>query len=139
MNSIKKTIDLAGRSLTFRVNEVAQQATSSVITQYGETTILTTVVVGKENAALGYFPLGVEYAEKVYAGGRIKGSRWVKREGRPTDSAILTARLIDRSVRPLFDDAFRKDVQIINTVLSVDGVNSPEIVAALSSSCALSL
>lgn len=137
MNSIKKTIDLAGRSLTFRVNEVAQQATSSVITQYGETTILTTVVVGKENAALGYFPLGVEYAEKLYAGGRIKGSRWVKREGRPTDSAILTARLIDRSVRPLFPETYRREVQIINTVLSVDGVNSPEIVAALSTSCAL--
>ncbi|MFA6005383.1 MAG: polyribonucleotide nucleotidyltransferase [Patescibacteria group bacterium] len=139
MKQINKSIELAGRKLVFRIGEVAEQATAAVITQYGETTILTTVVVGKENPDLDYFPLGVEYAEKLYAGGRIKGSRWVKREGRPNDSAILAARLIDRSVRPLFDDSFRRDVQVINTVLSIDGVNSPEIVAALGSCCALSL
>lgn len=139
MKQINKSITLAGRKLVFRIGEVAEQATAAVITQYGETTILTTVVVGKENPDLDYFPLGVEFAEKLYAGGRIKGSRWVKREGRPNDSAVLTARLIDRSVRPLFSDTFRRDVQVINTVLSIDGVNSPEIVAALGTSCALSL
>lgn len=139
MDSTTKTIELAGRKLTFRINEVARQATSSVITQYGETTILTTVVVGRENTELDYFPLSVEYAEKLYAGGRIKGSRWVKREGKPTDAAILTARLIDRSVRPLFSEDYRREVQIINTILSVDGVNSPETTAALSTGCALAL
>ena len=139
MNSINKTLDLAGRTVTFNSGELAQQATASVITQYGETTVLTTVVVGKENTQLDYFPLNVEYVEKLYAGGRIKGSRWIKREGRPNDSAILSGRLIDRSIRPLFDPSFRHDVQIINTLLSVDGVNSPEITAALGTSCALSL
>ena len=139
MNSIVKTTELAGRKLSFFVNTVAQQATSTVITQYGETTIMTTIVVGTENKDLDYFPLYVEYVEKLYAGGRIKGSRWVKREGRPNDSAILTGRLIDRSVRPLFTDGFRSEIQIVNTVLSVDGENSPEITAVLSAACALNL
>ena len=139
MNSFKKNLDLAGRPLTFSIGELAQQATAAVITQYGETTILTTVVVGKENTQLDYFPLNVEYVEKLYAGGRIKGSRWIKREGRPNDNAILSGRLIDRSIRPLFDPSFRRDVQIINTLLSVDGINSPEITAALGTACALSL
>jgi len=139
MNSLKKNLDLAGRPLTFSIGELAQQATAAVITQYGETTILTTVVVGKENTQLDYFPLNVEYVEKLYAGGRIKGSRWIKREGRPNDNAILSGRLIDRSIRPLFDPSFRRDVQIINTLLSVDGINSPEITAALGTACALSL
>ncbi|MCR4329822.1 MAG: polyribonucleotide nucleotidyltransferase [Candidatus Roizmanbacteria bacterium] len=131
--------DLAGRPISFRIGAVAQQATASVITQYGETTILTTVVVGKENSKLDYFPLSLEYAERLYAGGKIKGSRWVKREGRPTDEAVLTGRMIDRSVRPLFANDFRRDVQIINTLLSIDGKNSPDIVAALSTACALSV
>lgn len=139
MNSFTKTTQLAGRSITFTSGEFAQQATSAVVTQYGETTVLTTIVVGRENTQLDYFPLNVEYVEKLYAGGRIKGSRWIKREGRPNDSAILAGRLIDRSIRPLFDPGFRNDVQIINTLLSVDGVNSPEITAALGTACALSL
>jgi polyribonucleotide nucleotidyltransferase len=139
MNPFKKSTDLAGREISFSTGNLAQQATAAVLTQYGETTILTTVVVGRENNQLDYFPLNVEYAEKLYAGGRIKGSRWIKREGRPNDSAILSGRLIDRSIRPLFADGFRREVQIINTILSIDGVNSPEITAALSTSCALSL
>lgn len=139
MKSHTKTIELAGKNLTFKWGGFAQQATSAVMTQYGETTVLTTVVIGRENNELDYFPLSIEYVEKLYAGGRIKGSRWVKREGRPTDEAILVGRLIDRSVRPLFDERFRRDVQIINTLLSVDGVTSPDIVAALSTACALSL
>lgn len=139
MKEKKLIFDLAGRPISFRIGEVAKQATASVITQYGETTILSTVVVGKENTKLDYFPLSLEYAERLYAGGKIKGSRWVKREGRPTDEAVLTGRMIDRSVRPLFDGEFRKDVQIINTLLSIDGKNSPDIVAALSTACALSV
>jgi polyribonucleotide nucleotidyltransferase len=139
MKKITKKIELGGRELTFQINEVAQQSTVSIIAKYGETTVLTTVVIGRENKELGYFPLSVEYVERLYAGGRIKGSRWVKREGKPTDEAILTARLIDRSIRPLFPDYYRNEVQIVNTVLSIDGVNSPEIVAALASTCALSL
>ena len=139
MNSFKKSIELAGRNISFSTGDLAQQATAAVITQYGETTILTTVVVSHQTSKLDYFPLNVEYAEKLYAGGRIKGSRWIKREGRPNDNAILSGRLIDRSIRPLFDQNFRRDVQVINTILSVDGVNSPEITAALSTACALSL
>ena len=139
MNSIVKTLDLSGRTITFKTGELAPQATASVLSQYGETTVLTTIVVGKVNTQLDYFPLNVEYVEKLYAGGRIKGSRWIKREGRPNDSAVLSGRLIDRSIRPLFDSSFRRDVQIINTLLSVDGINSPELTAALGTACALSL
>lgn len=139
MQEFTKTLTLGGRTISFEINAVAQQATASVITRYGETTILTTVVVGRENPNLDYFPLSLEYVEKLYAGGRIKGSRWVKREGRPNDSAILTSRLIDRSVRPLFHDDFKNEVQVINTVLSIDGVNAPEEAAVLSACCALSL
>ena len=121
------SLEIGGKTLTLEVGLLAQQATSSVLARLGDTMVLVTVVMGKERSDIDYFPLTVEYVERLYAGGRIKGSRWVKREGRPTDDAVLTARLIDRSVRPLFPKEFKKEVQIIATVLSVDGENSPDV------------
>jgi len=139
MRYLEESIDINGQKLTFQVGKVAFFATTSVFGRLGDTCVLVTVTLGKENENIDYLPLSVEYVEKLYAGGRIKGSRWVKREGRPSDEAVLKARLIDRSIRPLFPKGFRQEVQIIVTLLSVDGVNSPEILAALTTSAALHL
>ncbi len=136
---IEKSIELAGRKLTLATGHVAQQASGAVMAQYGETVVLATVVGAPLQREVDYFPLGVEYQEKLYAGGRIKGSRWVKREGRPTDEEILTARLIDRSIRPLFPKTYKKEVQVIVTVLSVDMENSPDIVGGIAASAAIAI
>ena len=138
MNVIERSVDLNGKGqiLTLQFGKLAQQATSSVLAKLGETTVLVTVMAGKETS-LDYFPLNVEYVEKLYAGGRIKGSRWVKREGRPTDEAVLKGRLIDRSIRPLFPKQYKREVQIIITTLSVDSIYSSEIVGAIAVSAAL--
>src|SRR3990167_7672872 len=139
---MKKTqvhAELGGKTLTLETGELANQATSSILARLGDTMVLLTLVVGKEREDIDYFPLTVEYVERLYAGGRIKGSRWVKREGRPSDDAILTARLIDRSIRPLFPKEFKKEVQIVITVLSVDGENEPDILSIIATSAALSL
>src|SRR3990167_5941163 len=142
MTTNKKTtasLEVGGKTLTLEVGNLAQQATSSVLARLGDTMVLVTVVMGKERADIDYFPLTVEYVERLYAGGRIKGSRWVKREGRPTDDAVLSARLIDRSVRTLFPKEFKKEVQIIATVLSVDGENSPDVLSVVAASAALAI
>jgi len=142
MTTNKKTtasLEVGGKTLTLEVGNLAQQATSSVLARLGDTMVLVTVVMGKERADIDYFPLTVEYVERLYAGGRIKGSRWVKREGRPTDDAVLSARLIDRSVRPLFPKEFKKEVQIIATILSVDGENSPDVLSVVATSAALTI
>ncbi|MBI2008119.1 polyribonucleotide nucleotidyltransferase, partial [Candidatus Amesbacteria bacterium] len=97
MKITNKSIQLAGRSLSLEVGKYAQQATSAVYARYGDTSLLATVVAGQQDSQKDYFPLSVEYQERLYAGGRIKGSRWVKREGRPTDAEVLSGRLIDRS------------------------------------------
>jgi len=138
---MKKTsvnLELAGKKLTLETGELAEQATSSVLAQLGDTVVLVTVVEGGKTE-LDYFPLSVDYVERLYAGGKIKGSRWVKREGRPSDEAILAGRLIDRSIRPLFPKAFKNEVQIIVTVLSVDGENEPDILALNAVSAALAI
>ena len=106
MKKIEKSIDLGGRKLTLKTGDFAFQATGAVIASYGETVVLATVVSSPLKEDLGYFPLFVDYRERLSAGGRIKGSRWVKREGRPTDDEILTSRLIDRSIRPLFPKSY---------------------------------
>lgn len=137
MKKVEKSIDLGGRKLTLTAGHVAEQASSAVMASYGETVVLATVVASDLREDLGYFPLYVEYRERLYAGGRIKGSRWVKREGRPSDDEILTARVIDRSIRPLFPKDYRKEVQVIITVLSVDLENTPDIVSAIAVSAAL--
>jgi len=137
MKKIEKSIELGGRKLTLSTGVFAQQATSAVLASYGETVVLAAVVAAPIKIDLGYFPLTVDYQVRLYAGGRIKGSRWVKREGRPSDDEILTARLIDRSIRPLFPDSYKKEVQVIITVLSVDIENDPSILSALATSAAL--
>lgn len=135
----EESIELNGQKLTLQVGKLAQAATSSVFARLGDTCVLVTLTVGREHEDIDYLPLQVEYVEKLYAGGRIKGSRWVKREGRASDDAILKARIIDRSIRPLFSKSYRKDIQIIITLLSVDGVNSPDILAAIATSAAIHL
>ncbi len=138
MEKTSVSIDLAGKKLTLETGEFAQQATSSVLARLGDTVVLVTVVEGGKTE-LDYFPLSVDFVERLYAGGKIKGSRWVKREGRPSDEAILAGRLIDRSIRPLFPKAFKNEVQIIVTVLSVDGENEADILALNAVSAALAL
>lgn len=137
MNKIVKSIELGGRTLTLTTGELAQQADGAVVAQMGETVVLATVASKPLAMELDYFPLGVEYQEKLYAGGRIKGSRWVKREGKPTDEEILTARLIDRSIRPLFPKTYKKEVQIIVTVLAVDMVNDPVSLGIIAAAAAV--
>jgi len=131
-------IEVGQKKITLETGELALQATSSILARTGDTMVLVTVVEGKD-IDLGYFPLSVEYVERLYAGGRIKGSRWVKREGRPSDDAILTARIIDRSIRPLFPKEYKKQVQIVITVLSVDGENEPDILSLIATSAALAI
>ena len=135
---IEESLEIAGKTLTFQTGALAVQATASVLARLGDTVVLATVVEGGKSD-LDYFPLSVDYIERLYAGGKIKGSRWVKREGRPSDEAILAGRLIDRSIRPLFPKAFKNEVQIIITVLSVDGENDPDILALNAVSAAISL
>jgi len=139
MKKVEKSIELGGRNLTLKTGVLAEQATSSVLASYGETVVLATIVSAPLKVDLGYFPLWVEYQERLYAGGRIKGSRWVKREGRPSDEEILSARLIDRSIRPLFPESYKKEVQVILTVLSVDMENDPSILSAIATSAALAI
>lgn len=139
MKKTSKEFELAGKKITLQIGELAKQATSSVLARTGDTMVLVTVVCGKLRDDIDYFPLTVEYIERLYAGGRIKGSRWVKREGRPSDDAILTARLIDRSIRPLFPKEFKKEVQVVVTVLSVDGENQPDMLSVIATSAALAI
>ena len=136
---ISQTIEFKGQKITLEVGEWAEQASGAVVVKSGETVVLVTVVNGRENPALGYFPLTVEYQEKLFASGIIKGSRWVKREGRPTDEAILRARLIDRSIRPLFPANYINEVQVVATVLSYDLQTDPDIMGLIGASAALSI
>jgi len=139
VKKIEKSIELGGRKLTFQTGLLASQASGAVLVSYGETVVLATVVSAPLKQDIGYFPLFVEYQERLYAGGRIKGSRWVKREGRPSDDEILSGRLIDRSIRPLFPKTYKREVQVMDTVLSVDMENDPTIVAAIGTSAAIAI
>lgn len=139
MKKIEKTIQIDGRELTLSTGDLAEQASGAVMATCGGTVVLATVVSSPLREDLGYFPLSVEYRERLSAGGRIKGSRWVKREGRPSDDEILTARLIDRSIRPLFPKNYKKDVQVITTVLSVDMENTPDMIAGVAASAAIAV
>ncbi|HUQ85669.1 MAG TPA: polyribonucleotide nucleotidyltransferase [Candidatus Limnocylindrales bacterium] len=138
----KKTsvsIDFGGKTLTLETGQLAVQATAAVYARLGDTVVLATVVGGGKRPEIDYFPLSVDYVERLYAGGKIKGSRWVKREGRPSDEAILSGRLIDRSIRPLFPKAYKNEVQVIVTVLSVDSQNEADILALNAVSAALAI
>ena len=138
---MKKTfeMDFYGRKIIVENGEVAKQADGAVLVRYGDTVVLSTVVVSKEAKLLSdFFPLMVLYQEKLYSVGKIPGG-FIKREGRPSEAATLAARMIDRPMRPLFPDDFRNEVQIVNTILSVDPDNSPELAALLGSSIATSI
>ncbi|MCH4389962.1 polyribonucleotide nucleotidyltransferase [Staphylococcus haemolyticus] len=128
----------SGRSLTIETGQLAKQANGAVLVRYGDTVVLSTAVASKEPRDGDFFPLTVNYEEKMYAAGKIPGG-FKKREGRPGDEATLTARLIDRPIRPLFPKGYRHDVQIMNTVLSADPDCSPEMAAMIGSSMALSI
>jgi polyribonucleotide nucleotidyltransferase len=132
------SLDWGGKQLTIKTGKLAQQATASALVSLGDTIVLATVVMSPDKrAGIEFFPLSVEYDEKLYAAGKIKGSRFIKREGRPTDDAVLIGRLIDRSLRPLFDDRMRNEIQVIVSVLSFDGVHSPDVVGLIAASTAL--
>ncbi len=141
MEKVKKfETEIAGRKLIFETGLLAVQANASVTARYGDTVVLATVVMSPEaKEGMSYFPLMVDYEEKFYASGKIKGSRFIKREGRPTDEAVLNGRLIDRTLRPLFDQRMRNEVQVIITVLSIDQENDPAPIGALAASAALTI
>ena len=131
-------LDFRGRNVTVEIGELAKQASSSCLVRYGDTVVLTAVTNKKEPSTGDFFPLMVLYQEKQYSVGKIPGG-FIKREGRPTENATLAARLIDRPIRPLFKEGFKNEVQVVNTVLSVDTDNSPEMTALFGSSLALSI
>ncbi len=131
------TTEIGGKTLTAEFTDLADQADGSVIVRYGDTTVMATAVMGKEERiGLGYFPLTVDYEEKHYAAGAILGSRFMRREGRPSDEAILTGRIVDRTIRPLFDHRLRLDVQVVVTVLSI-AQDDPDTLAVIAASLAL--
>ncbi|MFA6604595.1 MAG: polyribonucleotide nucleotidyltransferase [Patescibacteria group bacterium] len=132
--------EVAGRELKVELGKLAKQAHGACTVSYGETVVLATVVTsGKPRDGIDYFPLMVDYEERMYASGKIKGSRFIKREGRATDEAILTGRLIDRSIRPLFSESDRNDIQVVVTVLSYDGINDPTFPSLIATSIALGI
>ena len=132
-------MNFRGRNIIVEHGELAKQATGSVLIRYGDTVVLSTVVVSKDaNVLSDFFPLMVLYQEKLYSVGKIPGG-FIKREGRPTEAATLAARMIDRPMRPMFPENFRNEVQIVNTILSVDPDNSPEMTAMLGSSLCTSI
>ncbi|MFC5712102.1 polyribonucleotide nucleotidyltransferase [Thalassorhabdus alkalitolerans] len=132
------TLDWAGRKLTVETGQLAKQANGSVLIRYGDTVVLSTATASKEPKDLPFFPLTVNYEERLYAAGKIPGG-FIKREGRPSEKAVLASRLIDRPIRPLFPDGFRNEVQVISIVMSVDQNSPTEMAAMLGSSLALSL
>ncbi|MCD4760501.1 polyribonucleotide nucleotidyltransferase, partial [bacterium] len=132
--------EVAGKELLVEMGKLAKQAHGSCTVTYGETVVLATAVTsGKPREGIDYFPLMVDYEEKLYAAGKIKGSRFIKREGRATDDAVLTGRLIDRCIRPLFKESDRNDVQVVCTVLSYDGINEPDFPALIATAIALGI
>ena len=132
--------ELCGKTLKFEVNKVGFRSTASVLVTYGDTVVLGTAQVGtKAISGMDYFPLSIDYEEKFYAAGKISGSRFIKREGRPSDEAILIGRLIDRPIRPLFPKGYRQEVQGIATVLSMDPSFRPDMIAMIATSTALML
>ena len=132
------SIDWAGRPLVVEIGELAKQANGAVLVRYGDTVVLSTATASKEAKNVDFFPLTVNYEERLYAVGKIPGG-FIKREGRPSEKAILASRLIDRPIRPLFAEGFRNEVQIVSMVMSVDQDCSPEMAALLGSSLALTI
>ena len=137
---ISVTADFCGRPLTLEVNRVGFRTSASVLVKYGDTVVLgTTMVSSKSLSGMDYFPLSIDYEEKFYAAGKISGSRFIKREGRPSDEAILIGRLIDRPIRPLFPKGYRQEVQVVASVLSMDPAFRPDMPAMIAASAAIML
>jgi len=139
LNKKQFTTEVAGKKLTLEVSDIAKQANAAVLGTYGDTSVLVTATMSKEDRAIDYLPLVIDYEERFYAAGKIIGSRFIRREGRPSEEAVLSGRLIDRSLRPLFDQRLRRDIQIIVTVLSYDEENDPDFIALITASTALSI
>ena len=138
MEQKKYSTQFAGQELVIETGKFAANANGSCTVRMGDTLVLATAVMSEHvRPGMNWFPLMVDYEEKLYAAGRIKGSRFIKREGRPTDEAVLVSRFIDRALRPLFDQRIKNDVQVIITVLSFDGVHDPDILGLIGASCAL--
>ena len=137
----KKTFEtkLRGEDISLEVSELAGQTNASVIGKRGNTVVLATAVMGKEDRPGDFFPLTVEYEEKFYAAGKILGSRFVRREGRPSEEAVLSGRLIDRTIRPLFDHRLRREVQVTITILAYEEKSDPDMIALLAASAALAI
>ena len=136
MNSKQYTLEVGGKTLIAEFNDLAEQANGSVMMRYGNTVVLATAVMGKEQKDIDFFPLTVEYEERFYASGKILGSRFIRREGRPSDEAILSGRIVDRTIRPLFDHHIRNEIQIVLTVLSIDE-DDPDTISVIAASLAL--
>src|SRR5690606_8090502 len=132
------SMDWAGRKLTVEIGEVAKQANGAVLVRYGDSVVLCTATASSEPKTVDFFPLTVNYEERLYAVGKIPGG-FIKREGRASEKAILASRLIDRPIRPLFPEGFRNDVQVVSMVLSVDQDCSTEMAAMFGSSLALTI
>ena len=133
------TTEFCGKPLTLEVNRVGFRTTASVLVSYGDTVVLGTAMVGSRPVMMDYFPLSIDYEEKMYAAGKISGSRFIKREGRPSDEAILIGRLIDRPIRPLFPKGYRQEVQVVASVLSMDPNFRPDAIGMIAASAALML
>jgi len=136
-NEKNYSLDLGGRTLTLTFSSWAEQANMAIIARYGDTVVLSTAVMGKNENDPGYFPLTVEYRENYYASGKIGGGRFHKREGKPSDEAVLKARLVDRALRPLFNQAMRREIQVVNSVLSFDPTCDPDILSLVASATAV--
>lgn len=136
---VSVSTEFLGKTLTLEVNRIGFRTTASVLVRYGETVILGTTQIGTRPVVLDYFPLSIDYEEKMYAAGKISGSRFIKREGRPSDEAILIGRLIDRPIRPLFPKGYRQEVQVVSSVLSMDPTFRPDMIAMIAASSALSI
>lgn len=140
MEQKKWSLQIGGRVLEIETGLLAKQANGSVTVRYGDTVVLAAAVMSKGVSRIsGYFPLMVDFEERYYAAGKIKGSRFIKREGRPSDDAVLTGRVVDRTIRPLFNSRMRNEVQVIITVLSIDGENDPDTLSVIAASTALAI
>ena len=137
--TFKVETDFCGRKLGLEVNRVGFRTTSSVLVTYGDTVVLGSVVVGSKPVMQDFFPLSIDYEEKYYASGKISSSKFIKREGKPSDNAVLVGRLIDRPIRPLFPKGYRQEIQVVATVLSMDPSFRPDVIAMIAASSALML
>src|SRR3989338_412278 len=139
MQKKQYTTEVGGKNLTIEISPLAEQANGSALVRYGETVVLATAVMKNSESNFNYVPLKVDYEERFYAAGKIIGSRYIRREGRSSEDAILSGRLIDRAIRPLFDERIRREMQVVATVLSIDEENDPDFVGFIGVSTALGI